>query len=102
MEFRSGSRARLSAPLVLAALLLAFMTTPALAQRVTVGGPGAGVTQEMLVTVVVSVRENGGMPIQGSAFVKLSSDFSGVHITAPTRDGGAATFPAVRAGEYVN
>jgi len=54
----------------------------------------------MLVTVVVSVRENTGMPIQGSAFVKLSSDFSGVHLTAPTQDNAAATFPPVRAGDY--
>ncbi len=55
---------------------------------------------DLLVNVVVSVRETGGMPLQGSAFVKISSDFSGVHLTAPTRDGGAATFPSIRAGDY--
>jgi Tfp pilus assembly protein PilF len=59
-----------------------------------------GLSQEMLVTVVVSVRENGGTPLQGSAVVKLNSDFSGVHLTASTQDAGNATFPPVRAGDY--
>jgi Flp pilus assembly protein TadD len=54
----------------------------------------------MLVSVVVSVREIGGAPLQGNAVVKLNSDFSGVHLTAPTQDAGNATFPPVRAGDY--
>jgi Flp pilus assembly protein TadD len=41
-----------------------------------------------------------GAPLQGSAVVRLSSDFRGIHLTAPTQDAGAATFPSVRAGEY--
>ena len=83
-------------------VLLATTQISALAQRSPSPGPGqgGGLPAEMLVTVVVSVRELGGMPLQGSAFVKLSSDFSGVHLTAPTQDGGAATFPSIRAGEY--
>jgi Flp pilus assembly protein TadD len=61
---------------------------------------GGGLPADMLVTVVVSVREFGGAPLQGNAVVKLSSDFSGVHLTAPTQDAGNATFPPVRAGDY--
>ena len=54
----------------------------------------------MSVTVVISVRENGGAPLQGNAIVKLSSDFSGIHLTAPTQTSGAATFTSVKAGDY--
>jgi tetratricopeptide (TPR) repeat protein len=61
---------------------------------------GGGLPADMLVSVVVSVREFGGGPLQGNPIVKLSSDFSGVHLTAPTQDGGNATFPPVRAGDY--
>ena len=64
------------------------------------GAQSGGLSTEMLVTVVVSVRENGGTPLQGSAVVKLNSDFSGVHLTASTQDAGNATFPPVRAGDY--
>jgi tetratricopeptide (TPR) repeat protein len=83
-------------------VLLATTQVSAFAQRSPSPGPGqgGGLPADMLVTVVVSVRELGGMPLQGSAFVKLSSDFSGVHLTAPTQDGGAATFPSIRAGDY--
>jgi Flp pilus assembly protein TadD len=62
--------------------------------------PQAGLPAELLVSVVVSVRENGGAPLQGSAVVKLNSDFSGIHLTAATQDAGNATFPGVRAGDY--
>jgi TolA-binding protein len=55
---------------------------------------------ETLVTVLVNVRESTGMPLSGGAFVKLSSDFSHLHVTAPTRDGSTATFPNIRAGDY--
>jgi tetratricopeptide (TPR) repeat protein len=61
---------------------------------------GGGLPADMLVSVVVSVREFGGGPLQGNPIVKLSSDFSGLHLTAPAQDGGNATFPSVRAGEY--
>jgi Tfp pilus assembly protein PilF len=64
------------------------------------GGNQAGLAPDMMVTVIVSVREMSGMPIQGNALVKLSSDFSGVHLTAATQDNSSATFPPVRAGEY--
>jgi tetratricopeptide (TPR) repeat protein len=56
--------------------------------------------EDTLVTVVVSVRELGGGPLQGNAIVKLSSDFKGLHLTQPTRDAGNATFPSVRTGDY--
>jgi Flp pilus assembly protein TadD len=65
-----------------------------------VGQQGGGLPAETLVSVVVSVRELGGAPLQGNAVVKLNSDFSGVHLTAATQDAGNATFPPVRAGDY--
>ncbi len=55
---------------------------------------------DALVTVVVSVRELGGGPLQGNAVVKLSSDVKGTHLTAVTRDAGNATFPSLHTGDY--
>lgn len=40
------------------------------------------------------------MPLPDGAFVKLYSNFSGVHLTEATRDGSTATFPGIRGGEY--
>ncbi len=106
MGHRPGYRAlvwRTLHALLFAALLCAFIfRTNLQAQQPRLGGApsGPGLPQDLLVTVVVSVREISGLPIQGSAFVKLNSDFSGVHLTAPTMDASSATFPSVRAGEY--
>src|ERR1700730_6192318 len=86
--------------LLLLPVLLAAASVSGLAQRTQPPGQGGGLPADLLLNAVVSVRETGGMPLQGSAFVKISSDFSGVHLTAPTRDGGAATFPSIRAGDY--
>jgi tetratricopeptide (TPR) repeat protein len=61
---------------------------------------GGGLPADMMVSIIVSVREFGGASLQGNAIVKLSSDFSGVHLTAPAQDGGNATFPPVRTGDY--
>ena len=70
-------------------------------QRPTPSGRGpAPSLMESPVTVVVSVRETNGMPLPGNAFVKLYSNFSGVHLTAPTQDGSNATFPSIQGGEY--
>jgi hypothetical protein len=87
--------------------LLCFLAPASSAQingRTPPGGFGGvspqGGASDTFVTVVVSVRELTGAPLQGSAVVKLSSDFRGIHLTAPTQDAGAATFPSVRAGEY--
>lgn len=57
-------------------------------------------TTDLPVTVVVSVRETSGMPLPGNALVKFSSNFSGMHLTAPTQDGSSATFPDIQGGEY--
>jgi tetratricopeptide (TPR) repeat protein len=65
-------------------------------RRGTVQAPSS----ETAGTVVVSVRETSGMPLPGNAFVKLFSDFNGVRITSPTRDGSSATFSNIQAGEY--
>ena len=51
-------------------------------------------------TVTVSVRESSGMPLASGAFVKLYSNFSGVHLTEATRDGSMATFPNILGGDY--
>jgi len=40
------------------------------------------------------------MPLPVGAFVKLYSDFTGVHRTEATRDGSTATFTAIQGGEY--
>jgi triacylglycerol esterase/lipase EstA (alpha/beta hydrolase family) len=65
-------------------------------------GPGGGpvAAGETYTTIVVSVRENTGAPLKNDAFVRLSSDFSGLRPTATTQDGGAASFPSIRSGEY--
>jgi hypothetical protein len=103
MRYRPGRSARFCPVFMLLTLLYGLVCGSAPAQRTSQpqgAGSGGGLPADLRVTVVVSVRENGGTPIQGNALVKLSSDFSSVHLTAPTQDGGAATFPSIRAGEY--
>ena len=63
-------------------------------------GTNPAPSSELPVTLVVSVRETSGMPLPSNAFVKLSSNFSGLHLTAPTQDGSTATFPNIQNGEY--
>jgi tetratricopeptide (TPR) repeat protein len=90
------------------ALLLLAM--PALAQRPTGGAPTPGAGQrsnapsfptawEQPVDVLVSVREPSGMPLAGSAIVKLYSP-RGAFLTAATQDGSTATFSKIMSGEY--
>jgi TolA-binding protein len=64
------------------------------------GTQGSGLSPEQFVSVVVSVRENSGMPLENGAFVKLSSDFTSLRLTASTQDAGVATFPPIHPGEY--
>jgi tetratricopeptide (TPR) repeat protein len=109
---RNSLRIRLSGAVMASLALFCLCVLAPPASRAQIGvqvptgaGPrnapqGGGLPAEMLVTVVVSVRENGGAPLQGNAVVKLNSDFSGIHLTAPTQDAGNATFPGVRAGDY--
>ncbi len=91
---------------------LLILTMPALAQRPTGGAPtpGAGAGQrsnspsfptawEQPVDVLVSVREPSGMPLAGSAIVKLYSP-RGAFLTAATQDGSTATFSRIMSGEY--
>jgi TolA-binding protein len=63
-------------------------------------GRGSDPPVQAFVTILVSVRESTGMPLAGGAFVKLSSNFSSVHATAATRDGGTATFSNFSVGDY--
>ena len=81
-------------------LLLAFAADSAAQQQPSPRRGPSVQPVESFVTVVVSVRESSGMPLSGGAFVKLYSDFSGVHLTEATRDGSTATFPSIKAGEY--
>jgi TolA-binding protein len=81
-------------------LLLSFAARAAAQQP---SGPRRGpysAPAESFVTVTVSVRESSGMPLPNGAFVKLYSDFSGIHLTQATRDGSTATFPSIKGGEY--
>lgn len=104
MANRPGNRAHLVQALTLATFFSALAWQPALPQGTQQprfgGATSGGLPQDLLVTVVVSVRENTGVPIQGNAFVKISSDFSGIHLTSPTQDNAAATFPSIRVGDY--
>jgi Flp pilus assembly protein TadD len=100
--FRSGW-----ACLALFCLCVIFLCAPdARAQRttlapiVTPNRTGGFSDQDAYVSVMVSVRENGGAPLQGNAVIKMSSDFKGVHLTQSTQDAGDATFPSVRTGDY--
>jgi tetratricopeptide (TPR) repeat protein len=52
------------------------------------------------VSLVVSVRENTGMPLGLGAIVKLDSVAGVIHTTSSTRDEGAATFSGVPPGDY--
>ena len=65
------------------------------------GGLAAqGIPSATFATMLVSVRSSGGGPISGGAFVSISSDFTTVRQTAPTRDAGTATFTNIRTGDY--
>jgi Flp pilus assembly protein TadD len=109
---KQGNRLRITltsaAKACFALVCLFFLCTPAShGQRTAppVGGPlgkttGGFSDQDALVSVLVSVRENGGAPLQGNAIVKMSSDFKGIHLTQSTQDAGNATFPPVRTGDY--
>lgn len=70
---------------------------PSGAQR---GPQSSGMPSEMPVTLVVSVRENTGAPLDTGAFVKVSAAGGSLNITSATRDAGTATFPNMRSGEY--
>jgi tetratricopeptide (TPR) repeat protein len=64
------------------------------------GIPSSQMPMDTSVTLLVSVRENTGMPLQVGAFVMLSSIAGSLHVTAATQDAGTAVFPDVKAGEY--
>src|SRR5437868_5046633 len=63
------------------------------------GLTGQGIPTATFATMLVSVRSSGGGPISGGAFVSISSDFTSVRQTAPTRDAGTATFTNIRTGD---
>jgi tetratricopeptide (TPR) repeat protein len=89
--------------LLLLTLLFAAVAPSAFAQGF--GAPGAGRSGQVSLTdvpttLLVSVREMNGMPLAVSAFVKLSSSFTGLHLTSATQTGSSATFPNLRAGDY--
>ncbi len=87
-------------------VMLLACTPDAAGQRPTPTGPPAIQRSPSVspfptenVDVSVSVRELNGMPLQVSALVKLYTG-GGIFRTAPTQDGGTATFPKVFTGEY--
>src|SRR5579864_5987611 len=100
MEHRFKLRTQFLLALPTLPLLFSFAVRVAAQQS---SGPRRGpssVPAESFVTVTVSVRESSGMPLPVGAFVKLYSDFSGIHLTEATRDGSTATFPSIKGGEY--
>ena len=52
------------------------------------------------VTLLVSVRENTGAPLDMGAIVKLDSYAGVIHATSTTRDGGTAMFANIGPGDY--
>jgi tetratricopeptide (TPR) repeat protein len=95
---------------VLASSASLFLALPLRAQRPAGGTPAAPagqrssspssfISNDAPVDVLVSVREPTGMPLAGSAVVKLSSG-KGVHLTVSTRDNSTATFPQMLPGDY--
>ena len=59
-----------------------------------------GMPMERPLTLLVSVRESTGMPLQNGALVRLSSVAGSLHLTSATQESGTATFPDVKAGDY--
>lgn len=59
--------------------------------------PNAG---GLTTTVTVNVRETNGMPLEGHAFVKLSSRFVRYNATVATQENATAVFNEVLAGDY--
>jgi tetratricopeptide (TPR) repeat protein len=104
---------RMKHPIQVAVAAFLFLVVPellpkaALAQRPTPtplsagreNGPSTPVQPDG-VTLLVSVREPNGTPLDIGALVTLNSFAGEMHVTSATRDGGTASFPDVRAGDY--
>jgi len=110
---RSVGRTRMKRPVLFAASVFLFLAIPevrppsALAQRpgpvTPAGRDNASATMPMEqqgVTLLVSVRELNGTPLDIGAMVTLNSYAGEVHVTNSTRDGGTAAFPNTRTGDY--
>jgi tetratricopeptide (TPR) repeat protein len=52
-------------------------------------------------TLLVSVREQNGLPLGQQAIVRLSTDLGGQNIMGVTRDGATASFLNMKGGDYV-
>src|SRR5262249_47735051 len=79
--------------------------TPALGQRPT--GPARQPSQpspfadmDQPLTLLVSVRELNGSPLESSATVHLSNQLGNQNLTRPTQEASTASFPNVRGGDY--
>ncbi len=51
-------------------------------------------------TLLVSVREVSGLPLERQAVVRLSTPLGGQNSMAITKDGSTATFPNIKGGDY--
>ena len=82
-------------------LLCLFVSIPAIGQS-----RGGGVSQaqgtdpESLLTLLVSVREQNGLPLSHQAIVRLSGNLGGLSHIAVTQDAGTASFQNVKGGDY--
>jgi tetratricopeptide (TPR) repeat protein len=88
-------------------LLLAAFQPCAFAQHPSPpSGPGRGTSdgsmpaEQQSFTLLVSVREPSGAPVDMGAIVKLDSYAGVVHVTTSTRDAGTAVFQGIRPGDY--
>jgi|HubBroStandDraft_6_1064221.scaffolds.fasta_scaffold02290_4 Flp pilus assembly protein TadD len=85
-------------------LLLALSLTPcaSFAQTPSAGpGTRSAVGPSLQpVTVVISVRDKNGGPVDNPAIVRFFSNFSSFNVTTTTREGASVTFPNILEGEY--
>jgi Flp pilus assembly protein TadD len=99
---RPVSRARVGCAVVTlasAASLLLGSVTPAQrpsASQQTLGG----VSSPNFTTLLVSVRDSTGGPLPTNALIRITSNFTQIRMSAPTQDGGAASFAGIPAGDY--
>ena len=71
-----------------------------LGTQAPVSTPGLTPMGGLPITVSVNVREANGMPLEGHAFVKLSSKLKHYEATVGTQDNSTAVFNDVTSGDY--
>src|SRR5262250_3748437 len=65
------------------------------------GAQSPGADAEQYLTLLVSVREQNGLPLSQQAIVHLSSSLGGLSNIEVTRDAATASFQGVKGGDYL-